>query len=445
MSPLTRPLFALALAATLATPAAAQVQRQPRDYRGLFGGNNEPPTNQQQSLDLNFALYGGYDDNVTADQASGSFSDPRLAASSGYGGGYAGLDYNRRAQKWALGASASTNVRYYTDLDDPVGLNHGAGIGFTYRFSEHTSINASQNVAYLPYFQVGLATPLFQPEPGDQVFLNPDTVVMKRPAWNYGTNVGFTKSLSARSSFTAGYNRYATDYDEENFEDLASQYANARYSYSFSKGLSLRLGYGYRRGRYSPTDDTNRVYENHDVDTGIDYGRSFSFSRRTTLGFSVGSTILRSSGAFGINGESNTRYDVVGSVNLNHQIGRTWTASATYNRTAGYQPGFAAPVFGNFVTAGLSGFWGPRVTPSAGVSWSHGTIGLDDRVRNSYDTFSAYSSLQYALTGNMALEGRYFYYHYNFDNRLFLPDGLMRDLDRNGVQVGLVFWLPVLR
>ncbi len=435
-------VLALVLTAFGATSAFAQVQRQPRDYRGLFGANNSNPT-QQQSLDFTFSLYGGYDDNATADQ--GGFSDPRLSASSGYAGGYAGLDYNRRAQKWAVGASASTNARYYADFDDPIGLNHGAGLGFSYNFSERTSINASQSVAYLPFYQVGLATPLFQPEPGDQFNFNADTIVMKRPSWNYGTNVGFSKSLSARSTFTAGYNRYATDYDEEQFEDLASQYANARYSYSLKKNLSLRLGYGYRRGRYAPTDDSNRIYENHDLDTGIDYGRSFSLSRRTTLGFSVGSTFIRSSGTYGFEGDPQTRYDVVGNVNLNHQIGRTWTAAATYNRTAGYQPGFAAPVFGNFVTASLSGFWGPRLQPSVGASWSHGTIGLDERVQNSYDTLSAYTSLQFAITENLALEGRYFYYQYDFDNQLFLPDGLMRDLDRHGVQVGLVVWLPVLR
>jgi hypothetical protein len=55
-------------------------------------------------------------------------------------------------------------------------------------------------------------------------------------------------------------------------------------------------------------------------------------------------------------------------------------------------------------------------------------------------------ALQVAITEFMALQGSYFYYQSEFDpGSAPLPEGLDATRSRQGVKVGLTFWVPLIR
>ncbi len=96
---------------------------------------------------------------------------------------------------------------------------------------------------------------------------------------------------------------------------------------TLSRYLSLRIGYGLTSANYDYLVN-GRNYQHHNIDTGVDYSRDLSLTRRTKLAFSTGAAAIRE-------GET-TRYDVIGSASLNREIGRTWNAVAAYSRNAGF-------------------------------------------------------------------------------------------------------------
>jgi hypothetical protein len=80
----------------------------------------------------------------------------------------------------------------------------------------------------------------------------------------------------------------------------------------------------------------------------------------------------------------------------------------------------------------------------SGAAWSLGAIGFGEQ-ENDFDSFSAYASVQVAITANLAAQAQYYYYRYTFASSDFLLEGVPLDHDRHGVQAGLVVWVPLLR
>ena len=79
----------------------------------------------------------------------------------------------------------------------------------------------------------------------------------------------------------------------------------------------------------------------HDIDVGVDYARPLSLTRRTTLDFGTGSSVVtmptldlgQEAGA------TETQVRFVGDVGVTHEMGRTWRLRLGYNRGVGFAGG----------------------------------------------------------------------------------------------------------
>lgn len=421
-----------------AAPAVAQVQRQPRGYRGLFGGNEADP-DSRQSLNFSFSVNGGYDDNATAGEGGGT-SNPRFQQASTFLGGSAGLSYGRRWDRATLGASASASTRFYQDIPElETSTSYGGAIGLAVNLGPRTDLSFSQSVSYSPYYQFGFLPPVFAPGPGDVIAPNPDLVVAKREALSYATSVNLSRRLSRRGSFGFQYGHSRRDYSDEAFGRWASHHVGGAYTYALSRGLSLNAGYSYRRARHGSSDDAaGRNRDMHGINAGVNYNRTLSFSRQTTLSFATGSAMAK---GLDREGRARTHYRVIGNAALNHQIGRSWTATLGYSRGFGFADGFDDLYYSDSVVGSVGGYWGPRTTLSASVRWSNGRIGLEET--NRFDTLSFAAEMGFAVNRFTNLSAQAFYYRYDFDTAPF-PD-YPTVLDRVGVRGGVSFWLPLLR
>jgi hypothetical protein len=184
----------------------------------------------------------------------------------------------------------------------------------------------------------------------------------------------------------------------------------------------------------------------HDIDVGVDYKRPLSLTRRTTVDFGVGSSIVNMPAVAST--DSSLQYRVVGDLGLTHQMGRTWSARVAYNRGVGFTEGFAQPTFSDAVTGSVSGFFSRRVDFTAGGGLSIGDAGLSAGTGTADRGFRAYTGsarVRYGLGAMWALFGEYSYYKHDLGDVLIVAQGVPPILDRNSVRVGLTLWVPLLR
>lgn len=442
------PLVCLLMVIGVAT-SEAQPPRPERPYRGLFGGG---VGETEQLLTANVSFGAGYDDNVFADQGTGSGmgagggvvpGDPRSAKSGVYTHLAGGLNYSVNRTRVSFNAAASATTRRYSNvsgpsvegLDDFIGAYSGS-VGAAWRPSARSSLTASQTVSVQPYITLGLFPPVFELAAGQQEDLTLDLDTVRQEHLAYDSNVGFTTSVGRRGSFSLGYSHRETAFDED-FLDLSYDTGNVRYSHGLAKGLGVRIGYGYSVWRH-PGDadaaDARDRTQGHTIDAGVDFNRALSFSRRTTFSFATGTSAIVD--------RDRTYYRITGNARLNHEIGRSWNAGVAYDRGLEFVEAFRQPLFTDTVNGYFGGFINRRLQLRTGAGWSRGALGLG--ASSDFDTYFANAGLTFGLTRLLGLGLDSFYYRYRFTGDAELPLGLSPQLDRTGVRAYVTLWAPLV-
>ena len=208
-----------------------------------------------------------------------------------------------------------------------------------------------------------------------------------------------------------------------------------RFTRALSSGLGLRIGYGYSRADYGSVNQ--RRVGRHLLDTGVDYNKTLSFSRRTTLSFSTGGSAVTD--------REQTYFTAIGMANLNHEIGRTWNFYTAYNRNVGFVETFAAPFVYDSVNVGLTGLFTREWSFHSGAGAVLGNIGVGASApqSNGFDTLYATTGVRKALSRNLSIGIDYSYYSYAFEQNPLLPPGFTNDLGRNSVRATLNAWAPL--
>jgi hypothetical protein len=445
----------LAVVACCAAPAPAAAQEQPptqpggraRPFRGLFGSPQDP--SRAQTLTLTGSANAGYDDNVIAG-TGGVGADPRAQVGSSIVGGGLGLAYSKSARRVNFNANVNGDTRYYPERSTLSASSYGASAGLSYELSRRSRITLAQATAYQPFYQMGVFPGVGDPVLGGGVPSNLDFAVARRASWITSSNVTFDRQLGRRSSLQLQYAYSNQHFTEDTLDqagnptdtgDLTYQMVGFRFTRSLSRYIALRLGYDYRRGTFSQPADT--VTEGHNIDVGIDYARTLSFSRRTRLSFSTGSAIVQTS-------DQDRRYRVTGNATLSHEITRDWNTSLTYVRDVGFFGNFNQPIFSDSVSARLRGVLADRLLMTVTAGFLTGDLGLTDDGSTSFKTFTGSASLLYGLTQLLGVDVTYSYFDYRFSDLTSptdpnLPPGLPPSFGRNSIRAGLTLWLPLLR
>ena len=179
------------------------------------------------------------------------------------------------------------------------------------------NVRAGATASYSPFYSFG--TFLLPHDPSTISIPATEQNVVRLETLSAGGSGGLTWSPTPRNSFDLGA---SADYitTPEHAYRLRSQGASGSFRRRLTRYSHLRLGYGYR---VSETGlNTVPVFAAHDLNAGFGYHRPLSFSRRTVVGFDMGTTIVSQSGA-------RTLY-VTGDASLSHQLSRqhgdaSWT------------------------------------------------------------------------------------------------------------------------
>jgi hypothetical protein len=420
-------------------PAAfGQTQSGPaRPYRALFGGAGND-VSARQSVGLSISLVESYDGNVAADLVGG-FTPSLFQVSGFYTGLVPQVNFQRRGKRVQVVAAAGSSLRYYGDLHQVVAVNHSVSAGFSAQLGGRTTLSMSQAASYSPSFLNGLFANVARPGAGDVIAPAADYMANSERSYTYSTTASLVQGIARRGSlaFNSAYRDIEFVGDVSGFSNLRSYDVGGTFLYGLNRDVTLRLGYTYRQAAYA---QTLRPTE-HDIDVGIDYQLSLSRTRRTTLAFATGSTVV--SGPLLPGGPIRKQYRISGNALLTHQIGRTWRVQGVYRRGAGFIEGITGPVFTDAWTVTADGFLNRRTDVLTSAAYSTGDAALAGSSSN-FTTYTSNVRVRFAVTRMWATYAEYLYYFYDL-SRLQVSAGLSPGLRRTGVRVGLTLWIPVRR
>jgi hypothetical protein len=415
-------------------PGPAQRRTQRPDW-AIFGSG---VANTSQRLILTATFGGGYDDDLTPPAAA-----PVVPFKNGpFGSAGARLSYGVDKDAVQGGVSFGVNGRNYrAEMKEPFigtySLNGNVNFAMGKKSGLGTSFYAGQYLQNLApgydYGGAGWGTPGAPSTPSD-----PGTFTYGDTYRGLGASANYSLRLSTKLAASAAYSYYANDswsrVTHLTVGRYDSQYANASLRYSLAKDLGLRVGYGatfagFRSSASQPT------YRGRTIDAGVDYGKSLSPSRKSSLSFATGV-----SGAQDLGGAMH--YYAVGHINFSYEIGRTWSTWAGYNRSTDFYQTLGHPTLNDTVDAGLGGLIGRRVDVSGGVSlWRGSYVGSGVK---SYVSANAFARMQVALNRILAVSVNYSFYHYEFAPGAFVPPGFVQQVDRQSVRVLLDVWAPII-
>jgi hypothetical protein len=341
------------------------------------------------------------------------------------------LNFARPSEDFSVYTAAVSEYTYY-NANVPIKAPLFSGVaGIAKSLGRRAGLDASVSGNYFPRFQMSLL-PVATEAPVDQL-ASPDFGLVADDILSYSANANLSYQLSQRTSIGGGYgfSRFMSrDYDYE----LESQAFRGRLTRTLTRYARLQLGYGEQEATYTVDRQARHRRRNRVIDAGIQYSRPLSLSRRTQFSFGTGSTA--------IDNGTDTRYSLTGHARLSHQLARYWTLSGAYARGLGYIGGFQEPLFSDSIAVSLNGAFGGSVLLSTSAAYAKGVVGYASG--NDYESFRAMSRVDVPLSRRFSLYGTYFYYEYQLDDSIVLPNGTAAELGRHGVRAGLV-WIIATR
>jgi hypothetical protein len=417
----------------------AQSPEVRRPYRGLFGAPGLPGSGQ--SLDFTASLYGAYDDNVYADRSGVALSGP-LRQSGVFGGVETGMNYTRHTRRIGFVGDAGVGLTAYQD--EPLFQTYHAAANLNARVTRYGNLSIAEAFAYAPEYRLGL---FVSPTSSAGTFADPfanlatDYGVFRQNSYRSTTNVAFSQELRQHASLSTYYSFSTANYEADEL-NYVNHSAGARLTYELTPNAGFHLGYGYGAARY-PNNPRYTQSGIHNIDVGLDYNRALSVSRRTHFSFATGSALFYANQGVTVGADRRLDLAVLGNANLTHEMGRTWTAALSYQRSVSVNEGFLEPMLAQSVSATLQGLISRRLRFDALTAYTSGAV--SGGVSNDFDSLTAHSDLEYGFTRYLAGYVDYLYYRYHIPPGLAVDPRFPPNMSRNGVRVGVRTSLPLIR
>jgi hypothetical protein len=397
-------------------------------------------------LSLTLSAYESYDRNDLGGVLTGTqtgttqASTPVYQQTGYYGGASGGLDFgfSRQQGRATFSAGAHGDASIHSS-NDRVLVTAGIDVSGGVPIGRRTTIDGSGSFGYAPYYNFGIFPQLASvPGAGNAAF-DPSLNLAVAPTriLQLGGRVGLGHQLSLRSSVGINFGENHT-YFEGSVPTQRGRSVGGQFSHQVSQYMTARLGYTLQTGT---TDFSSIRPTAHNIDIGFNYSRALSFARKTTVGFSTGSALLSDGAGAGIQFDRR-HFRVTGSAHLDHQIGRSWSAQAAYNRGFEFVDLFVAPVFVDAVTFGVGGSLTRSLSVGANASYSRGTFGFTtpgtpSTPSDHQDAWGATSALRMQVARFFSVYGEYHYYWYEFTSGSQLPGGIPQALRRSGARAGV--------
>jgi hypothetical protein len=400
-------------------PASPQPQGPAtRPVRPLFGVS---VGSFEQSLDVAMGMGGSYERERVrfTTTTSGDLIDDVRTGGSGFGNARLGYSINRG--RFGGGASARVSGFYYHQFDSRIRVNSGGSFYGGLRLWSGAAASAVHDLTYAPYHFTALSpAELIELQQGNPLF-DPSTLVQsslhQRTSATFEQAIPLTRRVSASAGYAFHGDRRGSSWGYERHE------MRTGVTVGLTRGISARAGYQYGMGR--PRSSGGSWSQIQTIDSGINFNRQLSFSRRLRLSFGTG---------FATIGDlANTYYTMTGNVRLSWSISRTWSASVGFNRDAQFFDDLQSIGVSNRVQSGVGGPLTRRMSLHGSVGMSsmdHGSGQGDNRVRWIYGNLG----LSTRLGSHLSVGVDYSNSYYSFGDAIVLFPGVPQHRHRQAVQ-----------
>jgi hypothetical protein len=419
--------------------AQAQTPRANGPFANLFGARSAAT----HALDFHGYFFEAYQDVLLPTQEQNPAElDPLFQQSQTFSGATGALDYrySRRGDHSFINVTGHGSVADYSIRPERplysavVSTDAGLTGQITRKIRGSAGVSASYSpyYSYAPFSGIGVDSAFLQPQFGFAAARSQNIPLL--------ATAQITDQFSRRSTLTArleAQKLFVLDDVSNGFQGWMS---DVRFTRQIFRRLSIYGGYRYGEYHYSGSDGVSRT---HGAEGGFNYGDSLTLQlgRRTTASFFGGVTgAAASSGSRG-----GSQYALTGSANISHTMGRTWSASAAYNRHLGFIALFDQPILSDNVIGAVSGQLAPRVNWNSAVGWMHGRVGFggEGRGGNGLNSTYASSTATFAIGRIVGLYAQYLYYRYEMPTggsaRFNLPGHAARQI----ASVGLTLSVPI--
>jgi hypothetical protein len=383
-----------------------------------------------QTLIFDASVGAGYSDTIRTGPTTSEVIQDAAAASGSFEQVAVGLAYNLSRSRVSFFASANSSLSNYSARTSSLVQSQGGTIGASFQLAKKTSLGFNENISYAPYMFTGSIFGITDPAAARVAAVDLDAGAGLERVLTTDTAISLSQALTKRMNLSFNYTNGRTRSDSGT-RDFSADAGGVRLNVALSKGLGLRLGYGFTGGTYA----NNQRFRNGVIDAGLDFNRALSVSRRMTLSFGTGFAAI----TYG----TQTEYTVLGHVTLNREIGRSWNASVSYRRDLSMFSTLREPVLYDSGMFDLNGLITTRLAFQSGVGLSLGDVGAS-QPNNNFRNYFAMAGLTYGMTRLIGLGVDYVYYRYTFASSVVLPTGLAEWADRQTFLVSTKLWLPLL-
>lgn len=406
-----------------------------RPFRGLFAGDDAAPTDRS-AMTLAISALGEYNnpqdvhvDGLEVSDRSGI--DPGIQAS---------VTYRRPRPRFQFAWAADAHARR-----GPVATGPFTGetmVTLSARLTRRASMHVGQRLAYVPQTLFG-AAPRFQnvSDGIDEIAVMPVHRVTAESLAHADSTAGFTYEFSEASALTLEYGHQRAMNLEAGSSVAVGNRVAARLTRRIRRSISTRLGYGVHVGAYD-VDGARQQVRTHDLDIGVDYGRTISLTRRTRFTFATGTAIIGGDGRAAEAPRNRTAMRATGTAALVRDLGRTWTTRVSYDRGVQLSDRIAAVALTDTAGVSVNGLLGRRVAAAASTAFTTGQL-RPGAEGDSYESLTALAQLHVALTRRWALFVDYSLYAYRFVTTAQLPVSLPSERNHSSARAGVTWRAPV--
>jgi len=437
--------FAGLLLSLSAVSASAQViEPPPRPYRGLFGGGPPPdPTRNRQDLVLNGSVMWGYDDSLVPPYG-GLPVVPYPAGTT--------LNWDAGA-RYHIGTDARSlevKGRGYMNAYSIEGVGPYSGGDQSVRgrtkFGRRTELEVAEDFRFDPYVTLGL----FNTIQGFDIAATPDahtsTAVTASRSKTFNGSVMVSEHWNRRtqSDFGLSYNKQ----DVNGFAlDRSAISPWVTFEHLMNRHLSVVAAYRGSDSEFQTFTGVKIPLQEHRVDGGLKYRRKLSATRQLSWSAGAGPQHV----IFGEAGVDRGRYSdywaPAGYGSIRFDFARSWSVAGDYRRTVTVLQGVTPfPFMTNSALATAGGFlnrWFELVF-SAGYSDGQGGQALAGTIVGSYDGVALTAQGRFRLSRFWSAVTSYNHFRYYSDPAAAITLGVPRELQRNGVRVGVAWALPLV-
>ncbi len=430
----------------LCAPSLVAAQ-DPEPQSPLAPGAVTPPAVRRPTPErLTFGLFAseGLDFVDYTQGRPGLIGDNRIQQNVAFSALSASLAYAQLGDQKSYTLATGADVRYYSVQSSLIPSNIYGGGSISTKLGRRVNFRGASNFNYSPFYSFGsfLTPPSAAVNPAPSSFdpvnstglvhiPNSDQNIARINTNTAGGSANLSWMLTNRSSIYTGYSLDYVGAPLDTYRVL-TQGVHGGYSRRMNQYLSLRAGYGFQRSEQGL--DAAPHFDTHSLDTGISFGRPISSSRRTTVGFSTGVTMV-SQGA-------RDSFALTGNASLMYQMKRTWTTGVSYLRSVEKVGGLLTPFISDTVSGHLSGLWTRNFGFSASGGFSIGESALV--YTNGYDGVYGSGRFHYSLSRYVPIFVEYVYYKYLFDESQVLAPGFPRAMQRNGIRIGFAYSTPLI-